>query len=201
MRGFDTDTQFKATGILKLNLVALCLATIAFFYFSGHAGILREAFLSTNKAGKTVASSPATADAINQANAMSLLFGILAALLLLLLIGLMVYSFAVKGGSFEADKTDRRQVRILSRFSADEFGNLCFDNWEDISPGAKLYVQVQFENGRERELMVAWEIFLQCGEGMEGIGVIEGNYLIGFVPPQVIMQHQPIPPDPFHKGP
>lgn len=201
MQGLDSDTQHATLRIIKYTTVALVVASITFLFYLGKASLESQAYQPRTRTDRLIAQSPELARAVQQAGQLALFSGIVALLLLLFLVGLLIYSFAIKKGSFEADRTDRRMVRILSRFSLDEFGNMCFDRWEESSPGAKLYVQVQYENGRERELMVAWEIFLQCGEGMEGMGVIEGNYLIGFVPPQVLIQQQPIPPDPFHKGP
>lgn len=90
------------------------------------------------------------------------------------------------------------EVTILNRFAVGDYGKMAFTDWEIETPGGELLVQVQLPDGRKRELHVPWEIFLSCGEGMKGMGVIQGHYLIGFVPPNVSAQRQPLPPDPFH---
>lgn len=99
-----------------------------------------------------------------------------------------------------ATSTITTEVWILNRFAYTEIGEMIFDQWEDLAPGGKLYVQVQLPNGAQREYSVPWEVFLECGEGQKGIGVIEGSYLIGFSPNRIQQIGQGPPPDPFHPG-
>ena len=199
MQGLDHEGSQRVTTTLVIAGLALLFLFSLQTYFAYSAFQDMLVYATSHPNSHQIKTSSESYRQFITDSSLMWVFRVLSVIDLLFIVGFLIYLFVNRGGPTSSDTPKAQHIRILSRFAVDNFGNMFFDQWQDYAPGGKLYVQVQFEDGRERELITPWEIFVNCGEGMYGFGVVEGNYLIGFSPPVTIAQPTPIPPDPFQR--
>jgi hypothetical protein len=70
---------------------------------------------------------------------------------------------------------------VIIKFAINTAGEQVYDVYEGEDPDYKYYVQLQLPNGRKEEFRCAYPVFLNCGEGMKGEAVAQGNWLSQFI--------------------
>lgn len=73
-------------------------------------------------------------------------------------------------------------VRIQARYAMNTIGEMLFNEQDWDLPGTRFYVRILYPNGRSSELECAYPVFCQCGEGMWGTAIIQGDWVSQFTP-------------------
>ena len=69
-------------------------------------------------------------------------------------------------------------VYVVARFAVNEIGEMVFSDF--FPEECKLYVRIQFRNGRSQELRTQMEVWERVPEGVRGTAHLQGDWLARF---------------------